>query len=100
MENATVKKERQQMTKKNTKEKDVIDQILDRLDLHDMTQEELFGAAGLAKKLTSRLLNKALEAEMDTHITYGYPVPPRHHGCDVRREVRKALACEAERQVA
>ena len=64
------------MTNKNTKEKDVIDQILDQLDLHDMTQEELFGAAGLAKKLTSRLLNKALEAEMDTHITYGYPVPP------------------------
>ena len=89
------------MTNKNTKEKDVIDQILDQLDLHDMTQEELFGAAGLAKKLTSRLLNKALEAEMDTHITYGYPVPPpRHHGCDVRREVRKALASEAERQVA
>ena len=64
------------MTNKNTKEKDVIDQILDQLDLHDMTQEELFGAAGLAKKLTSRLLNKALEAEMDTHITYGYHVPP------------------------
>ena len=72
------------MTKKNTKEKDVIDQILDQLDLHDMTQEELFGAAGLAKKLTSRLLNKALEAEMDTHITYGYPVP-RHHGCDTEK---------------
>lgn len=32
------------MTKKSTKEKDVIDQILDRLDLHGMTQEELFGA--------------------------------------------------------
>lgn len=87
------------MTKKSTKEKDVIDQILDRLDLHGMTQEELFGADGLAKKLTSRLLSKALEAEMHTHITYGYPVP-RHHGCDVRREVREALACEAERQVA
>ena len=58
------------MTKKSTKEKDVIDQILDQLDLHDMTQEELFRAAGLAKKLTSRLLNKALEAEMDTHLGY------------------------------
>ena len=88
------------MTKKSTKEKDVIDQILDQLDLHSMTQEELFGADGLAKKLTSRLLSKTLEAEMDTHITYGYPAPPRHHGCDVRREVRKALASEAERQVA
>ena len=86
------------MTKKSTKEKDVIDQILDRLDLHGKTQEELFGADGLAKKLTSRLLSKALEAEMHTHITYGYPVPC-HHGCDVRGEVREALACEAEREV-
>ena len=58
------------MTKKSTKEKDVIDQILDQLDLHGMTQEELFGADGLAKRLTSRLLNKALEAEMDTHLGY------------------------------
>ena len=58
------------MTKKNTKEKDAIDQILDQLDLHGMTQEELFGAEGLAKKLTARLLNKALEAEMDTHLGY------------------------------
>ena len=58
------------MTKKSTKEKDVIDQILDQLDLHGMTQDELFGADGLAKRLTSRLLNKALEAEMDTHLGY------------------------------
>ena len=58
------------MIKKSTKEKDVIDQILDKLDLHGMTQEELFGADGLAKKLTARLLNKALEAEMDTHLGY------------------------------
>ena len=58
------------MTKKSTNEKDAIDQILDQLDLHGMTQEELFGAEGLAKKLTARLLNKALEAEMDTHLGY------------------------------
>ena len=58
------------MTKKGTKERDAIDQILDQLDLHGMTQEELFGADGLAKKLTARLLNKALEAEMDTHLGY------------------------------
>ena len=43
MGNATVKKEIQQMTRKSTKEKDAIDQILDQLDLHGMTQEELFG---------------------------------------------------------
>ena len=28
------------MTKKSTKEKDAIDQILDQLDLHGMTQED------------------------------------------------------------
>ena len=58
------------MTKRNKQEKDVIDQILDQLDLHGMTQEELFGADGLAKKLTAGLLNKALEAEMDMHLGY------------------------------
>ena len=58
------------MTKRNKQEKDAIDQILDQLDLHGMTQEELFGADGLAKKLTARLLNKALESEMDTHLGY------------------------------
>lgn len=58
------------MTKRNKQEKDVIDQILDQLDLHGMSQEELFGKDGLAKQLTARLLNKALEAEMDMHLGY------------------------------
>ena len=58
------------MTKRNKQEKDVIDQILEQLDLHGMSQEELFGKDGLAKQLTARLLNKALEAEMDMHLGY------------------------------
>ena len=58
------------MYKRSTKEKDVLDEIIDQLDLHGMTQEELFGANGLARKLTARLLNKALEAEMDRHLGY------------------------------
>lgn len=58
------------MTKRNKQEKDVIDLILDQLDLHGMSQKELFGKDGLAKQLTSRLLNKALEAEMDMHLGY------------------------------
>ena len=48
MENATVKKEIQHMIRKSTK-KDIIDQIFDQMDLHGMTQDELFGAAGLSK---------------------------------------------------
>jgi len=59
------------VAKKNKPEKDAIDQIVDQLDLQRITQEELFGEDGLVKMLTSKILNKALEAEMDVHL--GYP---------------------------
>lgn len=35
-----------------TKEKDAIDQLLDQIDFHGMTVEELAGENGLLKKLT------------------------------------------------
>ena len=53
-----------------TKEKDVIDQLLDQIDFHGMTAEELAGKNGLLKKLTSRFYSKALDAEMDEHLGY------------------------------
>jgi len=53
-----------------TKEKDVIDQLLDQIDFHGMTAEELAGENGLLKKLTSRFYSKALDAEMDAHLGY------------------------------
>ncbi len=60
------------MYKRSAKEQDVIDKIADQLDLHGMTQEELFGADGLARKLTARLLTKALEAKMDrSRLSFG-----------------------------
>lgn len=52
------------------KEKDVIDQLLDQIDFHGMTAEELAGENGLLKKLTSRFYSKVLEAEMDEHLGY------------------------------
>lgn len=52
------------------KEKDVIDQLLDQIDFHGMTAEELAGENGLLKKLTSRFYSKALDAEMDEHLGY------------------------------
>jgi len=58
------------MTKRNKREKDAIDDIVDQLDLNGVTQDELFGEGGLVKALTARILNKALEAEMDTHLGY------------------------------
>lgn len=58
------------LAKKKTKEKDVIDLMLDQIDFHGMTAEELSGENGLLKQLTSRFYSRALEAEMDTHLGY------------------------------
>ena len=52
------------------KEKDVIDKLLDQIDFHGMTAEELAGEDGLLKKLTSRFYSRALDAEMDSHLGY------------------------------
>ena len=53
-----------------TKEKDVIDKMLDQIDFHGMTAEELSGENGLLKQLTSRFYSRALDAEMDEHLGY------------------------------
>ena len=52
------------------KEKDVIDKLLDQIDFHGMTAEELAGEDGLLKKLTSRFYSRVLDAEMDSHLGY------------------------------
>ena len=60
------------MTKKHELEpkEAIIEQIVSQLDLSGMTQEELFGYNGLVRSLTSRLLNRILETEMDIHLGY------------------------------
>ena len=55
---------------KTVKQKDALDQIVDQFDLNGATQESLFGPDGLVRTLVARFLNKALEAEMDTHLGY------------------------------
>ncbi|MDR0908539.1 MAG: transposase, partial [Spirochaetaceae bacterium] len=55
---------------KRTKEKDQLDEILDQLDLHGITQDELLGQGGLLKQLTGKILERALKAEMDEHLGY------------------------------
>ena len=52
------------------KEKDVIDRMLDQIDFHGMTAEELAGENGLLKQLTRRFCSRALDAEMDEHLGY------------------------------
>jgi transposase-like protein len=57
-------------TTRKPKEKDLIDQMLDQIDLHGMTQEEILGQEGLLKQLTGKLLSRVLKAEMDEHLGY------------------------------
>jgi len=53
-----------------TKKKDVIDHMLDHIDFHGMTAEELSGENGLLRQLTSRFYSRILNAEMDEHLGY------------------------------
>ena len=56
--------------KREKKEKDILDQILDTIDFRGLTQNEVVGQDGLIKQLTGRLLQKALDAEMTEHLGY------------------------------
>jgi transposase-like protein len=55
---------------RKVKEKDLIDQMLDQVNLKGLTREEVLGQGGLLKQLTGKLLSKILEAEMDEHLGY------------------------------
>jgi len=56
--------------KKEKKEKDIIDQLLDNIDFRGLTQDEVVGQDGLIKQLSGRILQRALEAEMTEHLGY------------------------------
>jgi len=56
--------------KKEKKEKDILDQILDTIDFRGLTQDEVVGQGGLIKQLTGKILQRALEAEMTEHLGY------------------------------
>ena len=56
--------------KKEKKEKDILDQILDNIDFKGLAQDEVVGQGGLIKQLTGKILQRALEAEMTEHLGY------------------------------
>lgn len=58
------------LANRKPKEKDVIDLMLDQIDFHGMTKDEIVGKDGLLKQLTSRFYERALDAEMDEHLGY------------------------------
>ncbi len=55
---------------RKTKEKDLIDQMLDQVNLKGLSRDEVLGQDGLLKQLTGKLLSKIMEAEMDEHLGY------------------------------
>jgi hypothetical protein len=44
------------MAKREKKEKDQWDRLLEQIDFHGMTQEEVLGQGGLIKQLTGKIL--------------------------------------------
>jgi transposase-like protein len=56
--------------KKERKEKDSIDQLLDNIDFRGLTQDEVVGQDGLVKMLTGKILQRALAAEITGHWGY------------------------------
>jgi transposase-like protein len=58
------------MAKREKREKDQWDNLLDQIDFKGLSQDEVLGQDGLVKQLTGRVLQKILEAEMDEHLGY------------------------------
>jgi transposase-like protein len=58
------------MAKRAKKEKDQWDHLPEQIDFHGMTPEEVLGQNGVIKQLTGRILQRALECEMDLHLGY------------------------------
>jgi transposase-like protein len=56
--------------KKEKKEKDILDQILDTIDFRGLTQDEVVGQDGLIKHLSGKILQRTLNAEMTEHLGY------------------------------
>lgn len=56
--------------RKEKKEKDILDQLLDNINFKGLTQDEVVGQDGLIKQLTGKILQRALEAEMTEHLGY------------------------------
>ena len=56
--------------KREKKEKDILDQILDTIDFRGLTRDEVVGKDGLIKQLTGKILQRALDAEMTEHLGY------------------------------
>lgn len=58
------------MARQEEPKNEMVEKLLDQIDFHGLSQEEVLGKDGLIKALTKRVLERALEAEMDHHLGY------------------------------
>ncbi len=68
---------------------EVLDQLIGSLNLKGMTQEELLGQNGLTAQLTKRILETALQAEMDDHLGYSKNSPAGNNSGNSRNGTSK-----------
>lgn len=58
------------MARQEEQKNEMVEKLLDQIDFHGLTQDDVLGKDGLIKALTKRVLERALEAEMDHHLGY------------------------------
>jgi transposase-like protein len=88
------------MAKRAKREKDQWDHLLEQIDFHGMTQEEVLGQNGLIKQLTGRILQWALECGMDLHLGYEKHDPAGDNTGDSRNGyTEKAVLTENQEAV-
>jgi hypothetical protein len=56
------------MARQEEPKNEMVEKLLDQMDFHGLPQEEVLGKDGLIKALTKRVLERALEAEMDHRV--------------------------------
>jgi transposase-like protein len=71
-------------TRRKKHERDQRDGLLDQIDFKGLTQKEILGQEGLLKRLTGRVHQKALEAEMTEHLGYRRNDPAEDNSGDSR----------------
>lgn len=62
--------EESKMAKKKKEVDPFVESLLDQISFKGLTQDDLLGNEGLVKQLTKRILEKALDSEMDHHLGY------------------------------
>lgn len=58
------------MGKNDTDRNDLVEELLNEIDFKSLTPEQITGKDGLIKQLTKRIVEKAMNTEMDEHLGY------------------------------